>query len=97
MPNGPETSTAPVLPIVAASAITSGTGLVDDDNSRVVRPGVTTAGSTFAQTNRRATSVDANAAAGVRANTKLWLANGGMSTGMFGDPVTALVATSVVW
>src|SRR5262245_53540182 len=94
---GLETSTAPAFPGVAASAITSGTGLVDDDNSNVVRPGMTDVGSKFAKGNRTATSVDGNTADGVTAKTKLWLANGGMLTGVLGDPVSALVAASVVW
>src|SRR5205814_3695020 len=91
VPAGPGTSTVPVSPIVAATAITSGTGVTDDDSRSVVRPGVTTAASTFVHVNAMKTSVGANIADGVRANTKLWLASGGMSTGVFGNPVTALV------
>src|SRR5262245_33529070 len=82
VPVAPGTSTVPLFPIVAATAITSGTGIADDDRRSVVRPGVSIAGPAFEQANRRSTSVGANAASGVTANTKLWLPNEAMSTGV---------------
>ena len=51
----------------------------------------------FAQSKARGTFVGAIGAVGVKANTKLCATPSGMSTGVFGVPVTWFVAGSVVW
>ena len=42
-------------------------------------------------------SIGATAAVGVSAMTKLWVWPAGMSTGVFGVPVSWLVSGAVVW
>jgi hypothetical protein len=50
-----------------------------------------------AQSKPSATSVGTTGALGVSAMTKLCAAPAGIETGVFGEPVSPLVAGSVVW
>ena len=59
-------------------------------------PGVTGAGSLLAQPKRNCTSAGSMGAVGVKASTKLWAAPAAISTGVLREPVSALVAGSVV-
>jgi hypothetical protein len=61
----------PSCVIVAASAIMSGTGVVDADSKSVLMPVITVAGGVLAHAKLSCTSVGTNAAVGVKANTKV--------------------------
>ncbi len=64
-------STTPVLPMVAASATMSGTGLVEATSSNVLTPSSTGAGDVFVQLKIRRTSVGGSAVVGVKAMRKV--------------------------
>jgi hypothetical protein len=82
---------------VAANATVSGTGDVDADSSKVLRPVLLGGALTPVQSKPSITIVGANGALGVNAMTKLCEAPAAIDTGVFGEPVSALVAGLVVW
>src|SRR5262245_57362046 len=91
------TRTPAVAGLRATRATTSGTGPVSAENCRVFTPGKSGAANPFAHWKPSGTAVGGVAVVGVSAKTKLWLDPGGMSAGVFGVPVTALVVAFVVW
>ena len=82
---------------VAASATMSGTGVDDADSSKVLRPVLVGAAATPAQAKPRTTVAGTNGAVGVKPITKLCEPPTAIGTGVFGEPVSALVAGLVVW
>ena len=62
--------------------------MAEAEKRKVLRPEIIGAGSVLAQSKLNCTSVGAIGAVGVSAKTKLWAAPAGMSTGVFGNPVT---------
>src|SRR5579864_342207 len=95
VPLVPGISTIPGSPD-AASATTSGTGVVEADTSSVLRSLVCGAASALAQKNSRLPKTEGKVAVGVSAMTKLCAPPGPISTGVLSVPVSALVAGSVV-
>src|SRR4029453_1192503 len=87
----------PSLVNLAPKATTSGTGVAEAESSSVFNPVLMGAGSLFAQSKLNCTSVGAIGALGVSAKTKLCVAPAPTFTGVFAEPVTWLVAGSVVW
>jgi hypothetical protein len=81
---------------VAASATTSDTGVDEADSSNVLRPVVLGAALTPVQSNPSITTAGTNGPLGVKAITKLCDPPAAIDTGVFGDPVSALVAGLVV-
>ena len=75
--------TIPSLFSVALRATMSGTGVVEAESSKVLRPETTDAAIALAQKNFNGTSVAGIAAVVVKAKTKLCAAWAGMSTGVF--------------
>ena len=71
VPVAPEILTIPSCVTVTAMATMSGTGVVDADSSKVLRPELTGAGSVVAQSKLNARSVGEIGALGVTAITKL--------------------------
>ena len=92
----PGKSTMPSPVDVAASATMSGTGTFDADSSSVFRPVVTGAGLVLEQSKINFTSVELNAAVGVKAIMYVCRPSATISTGVFGVPTSALVAGSDV-
>jgi hypothetical protein len=82
---------------VAANATMSGTGVAEPDSSKVLRPVLLCAALTPVQSKPSITIVGANGALGVNAMTKLCEAPAAIDAGVFGEPVSALVAGLVVW
>jgi hypothetical protein len=76
VPVVPGIFTIPSLLAVATSAMTSGTGVVDADNSNVFSPLLLAAALAFVHVKLKAMSVGMNAADGVNASTKLCAAPG---------------------
>jgi hypothetical protein len=79
--------TTPSFVSVAASATMSGMGVPAAVSNKVLRPDVLGADAVLAQSKANMTSVGAKGAVGVKANTKLWAAPAGISTGVSGVPV----------
>src|SRR5262252_5942284 len=97
VPVVPGILTIPSFFNVALMATMSGTGVVEADSSRVLRPETTGAAIALAQKKFNGTSVAGIAAVGVKKNTNVCAPLlAGMSTGVFTVPVTAFVAGSVV-
>src|SRR5262245_26320357 len=96
VPVVPGILTIPSLFRVAARATMSGPSGVEAENRRVSMPERTGAVIALEQKKFNPTSVGGIAAVGVKANTNVCAALGGMSTGVFTVPVRALVAGSVV-
>src|SRR5580765_5460447 len=93
-----EMLTIPSLLIVLERAITSGVGVVEAESRSVLTPTIVATGLVLVPAKLNATSVGGIGAVGVRAMRKLWEPLfRGMSTGVFGDPVSAFVRGSVVW
>jgi hypothetical protein len=92
----PAISTMPGSPL-AAKATMSGTGVADAESSRVLRPAELEAAGRLAQSKPSTTFTGRNAAWGVNAKTKLFAAPAATETGVFGEPVSALVVGSVDW
>src|SRR5262249_27100705 len=98
VPVVPGILTIPSFFSVALMATMSGTGVVEAESSRVLRPDTIGAAVALAQTKFNRTSVGAIAAVGVKVNTNVCFARAGLaglagkSTGVFTVPVTALVA-----
>ena len=97
VPFVPGIFTMPSLVVVAAKATMSGTGVADAESSNVFSPGLIAARLALVQTNPNSISVGAIGALGVKAKTKLCGAPSAIFTGVFGLPMTALVAGLVVW
>jgi hypothetical protein len=96
----------PVVPVmcrmpsfcaVATSATISGTDVVDADSNKVLRPVLLGAALTPLQSKPSITIVGANGTLKVNAMTKLCEAPAAIDAGVFGEPVSALVAGLVVW
>src|SRR5215510_15120824 len=96
VPLVPATSTMTSLVNVAVRATMSGIGVVEAENSKVFNPELIGAGRVLAQSKLNRTSVGAIGALGVKAKTKLCAEPAGISTGAFGEPVTAFVGGLVV-
>ena len=74
----------------------SGVGVVEADSSNVLTPAIIGAGAALVHWKLNPNSSEAMTAVGVNAITKLGEAPAAMLTGVFGDPVTALVDGLVV-
>ena len=77
----PGRSTIPLPLGVAASAMMSGTGVVEAESNSVLSPEIIGAGSVLLQSNCSSTSVGANGPVGVNTNRKVCNWPPGMSTG----------------
>ena len=96
-PEVPVMCRMPSFDAVAANATMSGTGVAEADSSNVLRPVVLGAVLTPLQAKPSTTFVGTNAAFGVKAMTKLCEPPAAIDAGVFGEPVSALVAGLVVW
>ena len=91
-------STMPVPPTVAARAMMSGTGVLEDEKSSVFRPEIDNAGALLSRhAKRNCTSVGATWAVAIRLKTKLCAPPGAIVTGVFAVPIGWLVAGLVLW
>ena len=82
---------------VSAMAITSATGVLLAASSSVLMPAVTGAVPVLPQVKLNSMSLALKAWFGVMLSRKDWLPPAAMSAGVFGEPVRALLAASVVW
>src|SRR5262249_53857246 len=95
VPVTPGIFTIPSFVDVAATAMMSGTGVADTVSLSVLTPTIAGAESVFEQLNPNCTSVVGIATPVTNEIRKLWPPPGGMSTGVFGEPIASLVAGSV--
>jgi hypothetical protein len=85
------------MPSFDANATISGTGVAEAYNSNVLRPVVLGAALTPVHAKPSTTLVGTNAVFDVNAITKLCAPPAAIDAGVFGEPVSALVAGLVVW
>jgi hypothetical protein len=86
----------PSLDVVTATATRSGVATKDADTRSVFTPMMVGMRPASLIEKANSTSVGANGAVGVNAMTNVWVLPAGISTGVLGVPVTALVVGSVV-
>jgi hypothetical protein len=91
------TLTTPSSVVVAANATMSAKSELEAESSSVLSPVLIGAGFVFEQLKLKRTSVEAIGEFGLKDKTKLWAAPGGMSTGIFGNPMAWFVRGLVVW
>jgi len=96
-PDVPVMCRMPSFDAVAANATMSGTGVAEAYNSNVLRPVVLGAALTPVHAKPSTTLVGTNAVFDVNAITKLCAPPAAIDAGVFGEPVSALVAGLVVW
>src|SRR5262245_50433460 len=95
VPDAPGMSTMPLPPRVAATATTSGTGVLDPDRKTVVTRLVVGAGTVLEQSKRTGISLTRNGLVGWKLRTNVAAPPPGTTTGVFGTPTTAFVNGSV--